>query len=241
MPTARSTGPCSASGLKEANSIWRRVDVLRQCSPESFRGDFESLAAVVKDSWGQNKDRSLLFDEPLLRSAFTYPGSSYDLAPTIYIDGSPAAFVAGFPRMVRLGGRQRHLVYITFWTTSAKFKSRGYGSQLWMEVLRRAKESGYDGAVNCCVDGAASNAIVIAFGTRVNAEVYKVFSPRYMMRLLQPTATSEAISGEEVVRLFLSAAAQIPESIPLVRIWSREEAEWQCLQRAGGVYAALKN
>ena len=214
--------------------------MLGQYTPESFRGDFESLAAVVKDSWGQNRDQSLLYDEPFLRSAFAYPGASFALAPTIYIDGSPAAFVVGFPRMVRLGGREQRLACITFWTTSAKFKGRGYGSKVWMEILRRARDIGYDGAVNFCVDGAATNAIVMACGKRVSAEVYRVFSTKYLARLLRPTSMTKTAASPGVVALFLRAAAQVPESVPLVRIWSREEAEWQCLRRTGALCAVHK-
>jgi hypothetical protein len=211
-----------------------------QYTPESFRGDFGSLAAVVKDSWGQNQDQSLLYDEPFLRSAFAYPGASFDLAPTIYIDGFPASFVAGFTRTVRLKGREQRLACITFWTTSARFKGRGYGSQVWMEILRRARDSGYDGAVNFCVDGAATNAIVMDCGKRADADVYRVFSTKYVARLLRPTAVTKAATSPEVVGLFLKAAAQVPESVPLVRVWSREEAEWQCLRRTGVLCAALE-
>jgi hypothetical protein len=208
-----------------------------QHAPESFRGDFGTLAAVVKDSWGQNRDQSLLYDEPFLRSAFAYPGASFDLAPAIYIDGLPASFVAGFPRTVRLKGREQRLACITFWTTSASFKGRGYGSQVWMEILRRARDSGYDGAVNFCVDGAATNAMVMACGKRANADVYRVFSAKYMARLLRPTAVTRAAASPGVVALFLKAVAQLPESVPLVRVWSREEAEWQVLRRSGALCA----
>lgn len=209
-------------------------------SPESFRGDFESLAAVVKDSWGENQHQSILCDAPLLRSAFAYPGASLDLAPTIYVDGSPAAFVAGFPRTVRLEGREKRLACITFWTTSPRFKKRGYGSQLWMEILRRAKESGYDGAVNFCVDGSATNEMVMNCGKRVNATVNRVFTIKYLGRLLQPAPIAKTTSCQGVAALFLAAASQISDSVPLARVWSREEAEWQCLRRAGAVFAAHK-
>ncbi len=157
-----------------------------QSNPESFHGDFDSLAVVVKDSWSETKNQSLLYDASFIRSAFAYPGASFHLAPTIYIDGYPAAFVAAFPRTVRLKGREQRLACITFWTTSARFKGRGYGSQVWMEILRRARDSGYDGAVNFCVDGAATNEIVVACGERVNAAVYRVFSTKYLARLLRP-------------------------------------------------------
>lgn len=209
-----------------------------QYNLESFRGDFESLADVVKDSWGQNQNQSLLYDEPFLRSAFAYPGTSFDLAPTIYIDGHPAAFVAGFPRTVRLDGRKQRLACITFWTTAAKFKGRGYGSRVWMEIIRRARDNGYDGTVNFCVEGAPTNAMVVACGERVNAEVYRVFSTKYLARLLQPAPMTKTLAiPPGVVDLFLRVAARVPESVPLVRVWSREEAEWQCLRRTGALCA----
>jgi hypothetical protein len=208
-----------------------------QYNPESFRGDFESLAAIVKDSWSENKNQSPLYDESFLRSAFEYPGASFDLAPSIYIDGYPAAFVAGFPRTVRLQGREQRLACITFWTTSVRFKGKGYGSRVWMEILRRLRDRGYDGAINFCVDGAATNAIVVSCGERVSGQVYRVFSTRYLARLLRPAPVSKTVTSRGVVDLFLRLAARVPEEVPLVRIWSREEAEWQCLRRAGALCA----
>ena len=209
-----------------------------QYTPESFRGDFESLAAVVKSSWSENRDQSLLYDEAFLRSAFEYPGASFDLAPAIYIEGHPAAFVAGFPRTVRLDGRELRLACITFWTTAPGFKGRGFGSQVWMEILRRARDGGYDGAVNACFDGAATNAMVVACGNRVNAEVYRVFSSKYVAKLLRPAPAAKPVTTPGAVDLFLRAAAQVPGSVPLVRVWSRAEAEWQCLRRSGALCAA---
>lgn len=208
-----------------------------QYNPESFRGDFESLAAVIRDSWSENQDQSLLYDESFLRTAFAYPGTSFDLAPTIYIDGSPAAFVAGFPRTVRMEGRELRLACLTFWTTSSRFKGRGYGSKVWTEALRRAQVAGYDGAVNFCVDGAATNAIIVACGEKMNAKVRRVFSAKYLVRLLRPTPPTSTAATLGIVDMFLRAAGRVPKAVPLVRIWSREEAEWQCLLRTGALCA----
>src|ERR1039458_9421218 len=153
---------------------------------ESFPGDFASLAAVMKCSWGESRSQSLLYDEPFLRSAFQYPGASYELAPTVYIDGYPAAFVAGFPRNVLLNGRPLRLLCITFWTVAAEFKGKGYGARIWMEILRRAREFGYDGAVNFCVDGELSNGIVLSCGARAGAQVSLVSRVKYLARLIRP-------------------------------------------------------
>jgi hypothetical protein len=204
---------------------------------ESFRGDFKELGAVMMDSWGQNQDQALLYDEPVLRSAFAYPGACFDLAPTIYIDGRLAAFVAAFPRTVRVHGRDQRLACITFWTTAREFKGRGFGSRVWMEILRRAAQSGYDGAVNFCVDGALSNSVVKTCGHRAGAEVCRVFTATYLARLLRPSAVTEAEINPDVVDGFLNAAEQIPDSVSMVRLWSRAEAEWQCVHRQGALCA----
>jgi hypothetical protein len=211
----------------------------QQYSTESFRGDFESLASVVKQSWSENQNQSLLYDEEFLRSAFEYPGASFDLAPTIYVDSLPAAFVGAFPRTVRFQGREQRLPCLTFWTTATEFKGRGFGSQVWMDALRRVKEAGYDGALNFCVDGAATNGIVVACGERMKARVHRLFSAKYLARILRPGPGTQTSPGPEIVDLFLRAAGQVSESVPLRRVWSREEAEWQCLRRAGGVRAAV--
>ena len=55
-----------------------------QHSPESIRGDLEVLAAVLKKSWSEDQNRSLRYDESFLRTVFAYPGTSFDLTPTIY-------------------------------------------------------------------------------------------------------------------------------------------------------------
>jgi GNAT superfamily N-acetyltransferase len=204
----------------------------------SFRGDFETLAAVMKHSWSESRSQSLLYDENFLRSAFQYPGSSFELAPTLYIDGSPAAFVAGFPRNVLLDGRPLRLLCITFWTVAAEFKGKGYGARIWMEILRRARESGYDGAINFCVDGEPSNGIVLRCGARAGAYVSLVFSVKYLARLIRPAEARQIPANPDAVDLFLRAAARIPGPVNLQRVWTYEEAEWQCVRRSGALSSA---
>jgi hypothetical protein len=205
---------------------------------DSFRGDFASLAAVMKRSWSEGRSQSLLYDEPFLRSAFQYPGSSFELAPTLYINGSPAAFVAGFPRNVFLDGRPLRLLCITFWTTAAEFKGKGYGARIWMEILRRARGSGYDGAVNFCVDGELSNGIVLSCGARAGAQASLVSRVKYLARLIRPAEARQAPSNLDIVDIFLLAASRIPAPVNLQRVWSREEAEWQCIRRWGALSSA---
>jgi hypothetical protein len=205
---------------------------------ESFRGDFASLAAVMKKSWGETRSQSLLYGESFLRSAFEYPGSSFELAPALYIDGTLAAFVAGFPRNVLLDGRPLRLLCITFWTIAAGFKGRGYGARIWMEILRRARECGYDGAVNFCVDGEPSNGIVLRCGAQAGARVSLVFSVKYMARLIRPSEARQVAGYPDAIEIFLHAADKIPQSVNLRRLWTSEGAEWQCQRRWGALTSA---
>ena len=213
----------------------------RACGIESFRGDFDALASMMKQSWAENEQQSLAYDRPFLRSAFQYPGAAFTLAPTIYVNDMPAAFVAGFPRTVRFDGRDWRLLCVTFWTTSASFKGKGYGSRVWMDVLRRARELGYDGTVNYCVDGARSNEIVVACGKNAGAEVHRVFSAQYVARLLRPPSASSMELSSDVLDVFLAAATRVSPSVPMARVWSREEAAWQCFGREGTLFAVHRN
>ncbi|MFY9852904.1 MAG: GNAT family N-acetyltransferase [Terracidiphilus sp.] len=192
----------------------------------------------MKRSWSESRSQSLLYDEPFLRSAFQYPGSSFELSPALYIDGSLAAFVAGFPRNVILDGRPLRLLCITFWTTAAEFKGKGYGARIWMEILRRARENGYDGAVNFCVDGEISNEIVLNCGTRAGAQVSLISRVKYLAQLIRPVVVREAPSNLDTVDIFLRAASRIPATVNLLRVWSREEAEWQCIRRWNALSSA---
>ncbi|MBV8743605.1 MAG: hypothetical protein JO134_01035 [Xanthobacteraceae bacterium] len=206
-------------------------------TPVSFRGEFTSLERLLRDSWGHNRSQLPIYGEPFLRSAFLYPDASFDLAPTIYIDDQPAAFVAGFPRRVQLDDREMRLALVSLWATASRFHGRGYGSRVWMEVLRRGKAAGYDGAVNFFLDGAPSNSAVLACGERVGAKVRRVFSVRYLARLLRPGPVLATADTAGSIDHFLRAATQVPASVSLRRMWSRAEAEWQCLQRPGAVQA----
>jgi hypothetical protein len=173
-----------------------------------------------------------------LRSSFAYPGTSFDLAPTVYVENRPAAFVAGFPRTVRLKDRTLRLTFNTLLTSSVEFKGKGYGAVVWTEFLRRARSAGFDGTVSACADGSSSNGIVVECGKRLNTDMRRVFSIQYLARLLRPAEVTQDTVGVDVVKLFLKATAQVPTSVPLARIWSREEAEWQCLGRTRALCVA---
>src|SRR5687767_11870833 len=110
-----------------------------------FGGDYEALADLVEQSWAENKESSLRYTPEFLRSCFEYPGTTMELAPTIYQEGRPVAFIAGFPRNVEWNGKPEKLILSTLLTSSPATKGKGYGAWLWGDLARRSRGAGYGG------------------------------------------------------------------------------------------------
>src|SRR5271154_4078550 len=126
----------------------------------SFRGDFDALAAMMQRSWADNPNQPLLYSEESLRSAFDYPGSTFELAPAIYRDARLLAFVAGFPRSVLWDNRPAQIILNSFLTASPAIKGAGVGLKLWANQIKRCREAGYDGTINFCVEGDEMNSMM---------------------------------------------------------------------------------
>lgn len=206
---------------------------------EDFRGDYESVSALLERSWAENPEPSLRYTPEYLRSSFEYPGCSPNQAPTIYEDDSPVAFVAGFPRTIQLQGQVLRLLVNTFLTADPRYKGKGYGAVVWTEFLKRAKAADYDGTINFCVDGGPTNGIVLECSRRLHYVTRNVFSVPYLARLLRPSAVPVVPVTDEDIEHFLSLSARLVDQIPLARIWTRAEAEWQCRRRTGALVASL--
>lgn len=204
---------------------------------DDFRGDFEAVAAMMEDSWAGSVQPPQLYTPAFLQSWFDYPGMDHSLAPTIYEGSTPVAFVAGFPRRVRLHGRERKLLVATFLTAAAEHKQKGYGILAWSELVRRAREAGLDGVVNYCVEGEPMERMIVGACRRVRIPVVRAYSIQYASKLLlgRPGPIVDE-DGQATADAFLRAAAPIADSVPLARLWTAEEARWQCT-RAGAVVA----
>jgi GNAT superfamily N-acetyltransferase len=207
---------------------------------EDFRGDFAEVASLMQRSWAENKEQPLLYTADFLASCFEYPGTSFYLAPSIYDGSLPVAFVAGFPRLVRLKGRELRIVVITFLTVSPRCKKKGYGVILWSELVKRAKSAGFDGMINYCVDGDAMNGMIRGCCHRLKLPIEHVYSVGYIARVLHAKGSVEAEKEVDAgnVADFLRISAQIGERTRLTRIWSEEEAKWQCVRRLGSIFAS---
>jgi GNAT superfamily N-acetyltransferase len=203
-------------------------------SIENFRGDFEQLAFLMQASWAENSAQALLYTSEFLSSCFEYPQADFSLAPAIYVECKPVAFVAGFPRHVKFNDRDQKIIVITFLTVFPEYKKKGLGIMLWSELVNRARVAGFDGMVNYCVDGEPMNAMIAGSCSRLKLPVARIYSARYMSVFLPPGDQSHDSNAKNqpVVDIFLDLAAPLADSQPLARKWSKPEAEWQCVRRS---------
>ena len=208
----------------------------------AFRGDFGQLAAMLQQSWSANQEQPLLYTEPFLRSAFEYPGSSFELAPSLYLHDDLAGFVAGFPRRVRLEGRETRLVLNTLLTASAAMKRRGYGLLVWRELMERARARGYDGTINYCVEGDDMNRMMPAVVRLFGLNTERICTIEFLVRFLRPSAEGRALdASDRGIDLFLELTAPIADAVPLARTWTDDEVAWQCRGRAGAIAVTVES
>lgn len=206
-------------------------------SIEDFRGNFEDLALFMQRSWAENKSQPLLYMPEYIASCFAYPGASFGLAPTLYEDSRIVGFIAGFPRRVKYQGKTLRIIVVSFLTVASEHKKSGYGMVLWSELAKRARGLGFDGAMNYCVDGDSMNGMMLGCYQRMRVSAARIFSVQYLTRLIMPRGiTGElGVPDQGLVASFMLAASRTAEAIPLARVWTLEEAEWQCRRRANSI------
>jgi len=209
----------------------------------TFRGDFGGLAAMIQQSWATNSNQSLLYSEAFLRSAFDFPGSSFGLAPAVYGDAGLLGFIVGFPRTVRWSAdaQPARLTLNSFLTAATSVKGPGVGIKLWGDLVERCRDQGYDGTINFCVEGDGMSRMMPLFSRLLKLNTERIFSVEFLVRLLRPVPSaqisnpvSDLDSGRDI-DLFMELASALPSTLPLVRLWTRAEAEWQCRNRAGAL------
>lgn len=206
-------------------------------SPAEFRRDFAALAAMMQRSWADNRNQALLYNEVFLRSAFEYPGASSKLAPAVYVDGRIVGFIAGFPRSVVWDARPTRLVLNTFLTASKEVKGAGLSLTLWAALIERSREEGYEGTINFCVEGDEMNRAIPGISRLLRLNTQRIYSVEFLVRILNTTSAREPLNqvSDQDIDLFLELAAALPNDSPLMRSWTRAEAEWQCRDRAGAL------
>jgi len=209
-------------------------------SIEDFRGNFEELATMIEASWLENPTTPFLYTAVFLASLFAYPGASSFFAPTLYRGSEPIAFVAGFPRRIRLFGRELQVMVAALLTVAREYKSSGYGILVWSELVRRAREAGLNGVVNYCIEGEAMDRMIVGGCRRLDVPVSRVCTASYLSRvLLRRRSEGGDASSEISAAEFAEIASTVTAEVPLARRWSLAEAEWQC--RRPGIVSVSQN
>jgi hypothetical protein len=213
--------------------------------PCAFRGDFGALAAMMRRSWEGNLNQTLLYSEEFLRSAFDYPGSGFRLAPTVYGDVGLLGFLAGFPRSVLWDTHPARLILNTFLTADRTVKGPGVAIKLWADLIERCRCEGYDGTINFCVEGDGMDRMMYSVSRLLKLNSQRTFSVEFLARPLRPASSAYA-SGHGLVsdvapdiELFMELASALPGELPLARLWTKAEAEWQCRGREGALTVSL--
>jgi len=208
---------------------------------DDFRGDFEELSAFMQRSWAENTSQPLLYTPGYLASCFSYPGAAFNLAPTLYEDSRIVGFIAGFPRQILWKGTNVRILVVSLLTVASEYKKNGYGFILWNELTKRAQAAGFAGVLNFCVKGDSMNDMMMGFYRKMGVSAGKIFSIPYLMRVVlakrERVATETADSS--LVDEFLDATSCLANRTDLCRLWSREEAEWQCHGRANMVVVSF--
>jgi hypothetical protein len=228
--------------LDEPRTRSRMKAELSSPAPCAFRGDFVALAAMMNRSWMNNPNQSLLYSEAFLRSAFDYPGSSFSLAPSIYGDAGPLGFLAGFPRSVCWDAHPARLILNSFLTADITVKGPGVGIKLWRDLVERCQDGGHDGTLTFCVEGDSMNRFMPLISRLLKLNTQRIFSVEYLVRLLRPARIEVptqfpdvALNFDRDIDLFMELASVLLRNLPLVRLWTRAEAEWQCRKRYGAL------
>jgi hypothetical protein len=198
---------------------------------ESFRGDYAALAALIAESWAEY-DQALVYDEDFLRAALAYPGMSPDLAPTLYVGEAPKGFASAHPRAASLAGRPVRLAISAILSVAPDYKGLA-GGLLLRDLARRVRTAGFDGLLHYCIDGDPMDAMLLGLCRAMRLPTGKIFTVGYLSRLLFPKAPSDTPADPATAKALMDLSVGV--DAPLRRLWTAQEADWQCFGRAGAV------
>ena len=204
---------------------------------EMFRGDFTQLERFIKRSWAENTQEPLEYDEAFLRDQLQAPGMSFELCPAIYDGNELVAFGAGFPRTIRMDGVVRRFLLDSFITIAPEHKGRGLGGVIWNAIADSGKRNDYDGLITFCVEGDRMNQSMPKFSQQYSLPTAQVFTVSYLARPVTKKGSGLIQSADPQV---LVSAAESLAAVPLCRMRSDSEAEWQCRRRVGA-FGACKD
>jgi len=205
---------------------------------QAFNGDFAELAALMQSSWAENVQEPLAYSEQFLASALSQPGASLDLCPSLYEDGKLVAFGAGLPRNLRVGDRSCKVLLDSFITVAPTHKGRGLGGLIWSGIAGAAKRHGHDGLITFCVEGDRMNGSLLKFAERYSLPTQESLAVRYLARPVPKGRATEVTTADP--ECLLQASENLDAAIGFRRVWTADDAEWQCRRREGALGVSLE-
>lgn len=79
------------------------------------------------------------------------------------------------------------------------------------------------------------NRIISSFARLCGFNTQRIFTVDYLTRFLRPAQEAPITPSDREIDLFLELASEVPSTTPFARLWTREEAVWQCQLRAGAL------
>lgn len=204
---------------------------------EDFHGDVDELARLIREAWADGASPPPVHTPEMCGAHLAYPGAGPALAPSIYDEHGLAAFVAGHPRAVALHGVRRRLLISTLLSVAPRHRSSGYGIVVWSELMRRARENGFDGVINYCVAGEPMDRMITGSCRALGLQATPIKPVAHLVKFGMAPMPSARLPDASI-RGLVDAAARLPAGTELRRLWTEAEADWQ-LRRPGAVSAAI--
>jgi Acetyltransferase (GNAT) domain len=199
---------------------------------------YDEAAAVIRRAFRTNDETFINYNSTFLASCYNYPGAQSQLSPA-FLDGERLVGVlASLPRQVVFERKRLTLALLTLNAVEPGYRAYGLGIEMVTEAVHRARANGYNGAIYYCVDGHAANRTSAAGVRAAGATCHRVYTVEYLIKILRETSLEESDPTDPAD--FLSAAEPLPQRIDFSRVWSIDEAAWQCRDRYQGLSERLE-
>jgi N-acetylglutamate synthase-like GNAT family acetyltransferase len=199
---------------------------------------YEDAATVIRHAFQTNKEPFLNYNANFLASCYAYPGAQPELAPAFFDDDRLVSVLVSLPRHVIFERKRLALALLTLNAVEPEYRSYGLGIEMVAEAVRRARASGFDGAIYYCVDGHPANRTSFAGVKAANEACNHVYTVEYLMKILRAPSSDE--SEPAGANDFLSGAERLRDRMSFCRVWTADEAAWECSGRYGALSEKLE-
>ena len=199
---------------------------------------YEDAAAVIRRAFQTNDETPVNYNSAFLASCYSYPGTQPALSPAFFDGDRLVAVLMSVPRHVVFEQKRLNLALLSLNAVQPEYRAYGLGIEIVTEAVRRACMHGYNGAIYYCVDGHPANRTSAAGVKAAGATSHRVFTVEYLIKVLR--GMPEEGSNPANPRDFLDAAEPLSRKVTFSRVWSIEEATWQCFGRYGALSESLK-